>query len=103
MTMEHTADVERAARLIAVCEGKDPDKLSHNSFAWWRHYVPHAHAVNASSQAEIERLRTALEFYRDGFQFHTDPRRAGLEWKPTETLLDDCGNVARAALSEAQP
>lgn len=59
-------------------------------------------AVNsfASSQAEIQRLRTALAFYRDGFQFHTNPRRAGLEWKPTEALLDDCGNIARIALAE---
>lgn len=50
--------------------------------------------------AEMTRLRTALEFYRDGFEFHTNPRRAGLEWKPKETLLDDCGNIARIALTE---
>lgn len=37
--------VERAARVIAKIEGKDPDALSHNSFHWWRHYAPHARAV----------------------------------------------------------
>jgi hypothetical protein len=37
--------VEKAARRMAVADGKNPDKLSHNSFEWWRHYVPMARAV----------------------------------------------------------
>jgi uncharacterized Zn finger protein (UPF0148 family) len=39
--------VERVARIIAENEGKNPDAMSHNSFSWWRHYVPHARAVLA--------------------------------------------------------
>ena len=54
-----------------------------------------------TARAEIERLRAALAFYRDGFTFITDKRRPGLAWVPTETLLDDCGNIARATLSPA--
>ena len=54
-----------------------------------------------TARAEIERLREALAFYRDGFTFITDKRRPGLAWVPTETLLDDCGNIARATLSPA--
>jgi len=52
-----------------------------------------------TARAEIERLREALTFYQDGFTFITDKRRPGLAWVPTETLLDDCGNIARIALS----
>lgn len=53
---------------------------------------------------ENARLRTALQFYADAWCFTTNPKRAGLEWKPKEALLDDCGNMARAALTtEDQP
>ena len=48
---------------------------------------------------ENERLRKALKFYADAWCFTTNPKRAGLEWKPKEELLDDCGNIAREALS----
>lgn len=50
-------------------------------------------------QADNERLREALQFYADSWCFTTSPKRAGIEWKPKESLLDDCGNVARAALA----
>jgi hypothetical protein len=50
---------------------------------------------------ERDRLATALEFYRDAFE----PRPAkgrlalGLEWRPSERLLEDCGNRAAEALA----
>lgn len=49
----------------------------------------------------IKNLKSALQFYADAWFFTTNPKRAGLEWKPKEALLDDCGNVARDALSKA--
>jgi hypothetical protein len=55
----------------------------------------------ASLKAENERLREALKFYRDGWDFKTTKKRSGLEWHPKEALLDDCGNIARAALTDA--
>jgi len=56
-------------------------------------------------RTEVERLREALTFYRDGFQYHPKRTKTGInlsEWKPTEALLDDCGERARAALKEAR-
>lgn len=53
----------------------------------------------ASLNTEVEGLRAALTFYRDGWDFKTHKKRSGLEWFPKEELLDDCGNIARAALS----
>ena len=58
-----------------------------------------AHALSAAEQ-QVRDMRAGLEFYRDGFTFTTNPRYGGLEWKPTETLLDDCGNTARLLLKE---
>lgn len=55
-------------------------------------------AIAVAPWSKVQELQRALEFYRDGFTFTTNPRRAGLEWKPTEALLDDCGNLARATL-----
>ncbi|MCX5581358.1 hypothetical protein OSH12_23955, partial [Kaistia terrae] len=49
--------------------------------------------------AEITRLRAenagmleALKFYGDAWMCGTNKRYGGLEWKPKEALLDDCGN-----------
>jgi hypothetical protein len=50
---------------------------------------------------ELERKTKALEFYRDGFTYTPKRTRTGIdlsEWKPSEGLLVDCGNIARAAL-----
>lgn len=47
------------------------------------------------------KARKALEFYRDGFQFHPKRSKTGIdlsEWKPKDALLEDCGEVARSAL-----
>ena len=54
----------------------------------------------AAKDVEIARLREALKFYADAWFFTTSPKRPGLEWKPKELLLEDCGNIARAALEE---
>lgn len=48
-------------------------------------------------------LLTGLEFYRDGFRYHPKRSVTGIslsEWKPTERLLDDCGETARALLDK---
>lgn len=48
--------------------------------------------------SRIEELEAALRFYRDSFTYKINKKYGGLEWSPSETLLDDCGNIARAAL-----
>lgn len=45
------------------------------------------------------KLIEALEFYRDAWNMKPNKRYGGLEWSPKETLLDDCGNRAREALT----
>lgn len=48
-------------------------------------------------------LEAALQFYRDGFRYHVKRTSMGInlsEWKPTEELLNDCGETAIAALGE---
>ena len=46
--------------------------------------------------AECAALKSCAEFYNVGFS----PVKGtfGLEWKPTQKLLDDCGNIASDAL-----
>lgn len=53
--------------------------------------------TNEELNAEIERLKAALVFYRDGWTFKPS-KFGGLTWKPNEKLLDDCGNTACEAL-----
>lgn len=80
------------------CEGPYA-RTEAEAIAAWNRRSP-VLASGLAIQAEAE-LRAALEFYRDGYTFTTNPRRGGLEWKPTEALLDDCGNTARLALFSA--
>jgi len=58
-----------------------------------------------AAEAEIARLRDALTFYRNGFERKTKRSKTGLvlsvEYVPTETLLNDCGNRAIDALDFA--
>lgn len=56
-------------------------------------------AARQQAEGRVKVLEEALAFYRDGWAFKADKRRAGLTWHPKETLLDDCGNIAKAALS----
>lgn len=75
--------------------------------SWWHDYLraeidrsSEFHAdIHELQDAEIARLRKALQFYADTWCFTTNPKRGGLEWKPKEALLDDCGNTARAAIA----
>lgn len=57
----------------------------------------------SAEQEEIARLREALEFYASAWNFKTNKRYGGLEWSPTESLLDDCGNRAKEALRTRHP
>lgn len=50
----------------------------------------------------IYELVWALKFYRDGFSPSPNKRYGGMEYKPTEYLLDDCGNIAMEAISKAE-
>lgn len=53
-------------------------------------------------RARIEELEAALQFYKDGFRYHPKRTSTGInlsEWKPTEELLNDCGEIARAVLA----
>lgn len=53
--------------------------------------------------AQSDEALKALEFYRDGFQYHPKRSKTGInlsEWKPKEALLEDCGERARSVLSE---
>jgi hypothetical protein len=50
-----------------------------------------------------KKLEVALRFYKDGFKYHPKRTITGInlsEWKPTEELLNDCGETAIAALGE---
>lgn len=58
--------------------------------------------VNEALVTVNEALVKALEFYAEAWDFTTNKRYGGLEYHPKETLLDDCGNIARAALSLAK-
>lgn len=50
----------------------------------------------------IKKLEAALQFYKDGFRYHAKRTSSGInlsEWKPTEELLNDCGETACAVLA----
>jgi len=59
-----------------------------------------AEAERDAVVAENVALKSCAEFYSSGFS----PVKGtfGLEWEPTEKLLDDCGNVASEALDFAR-
>jgi hypothetical protein len=59
--------------------------------------------VNDPAQV-IGSLKAALAFYRDGFEPYKQHKHlVGFAWRPKEALLDDCGETARAVLSEQVP
>ncbi len=80
--------VEAAARRMAVVDGQNPDKLSHNSFEWWRHYVPMARAAlqTALSAAEPETNNAGSECepLEKGCTFdpNDDPKTENIEAAP---------------------
>jgi len=75
--------------------GRDVDTMAGEAQAAWSEID----ATLSALEAENARLREALTFYRDSFTYTVNQRYGGLEWKPSEALLDDCGNVARIALN----
>jgi hypothetical protein len=70
-----------------------PTAIAEGSRAQMMHFVEDA-------KADIASLAKALEFYRDNWNCKPSKRYGGLEYSPTEALLDDCGNTARAALAK---
>jgi hypothetical protein len=69
--------------------------------AWGDKISIDAIAETAALRAENERLREALEFYRDGFRMTPKRGPTGVNhstWSAKPELLDDCGNIALAAL-----
>jgi hypothetical protein len=83
---------EAAAMLRAL--GATLDHVSSN----WRAEIQ----AREAAERERDELVKVLKFYRDGFRFHPKRSKTGFnisEWKPTEELLDDCGNLAKDALS----
>lgn len=50
----------------------------------------------------MDHLVQALKFYRDAWDMKPNKRYGGLEWSPKESLLDDCGEIARTALESAR-
>jgi hypothetical protein len=48
--------------------------------------------------AENAGLKACAEFYSAGFRAEQAKGAFGLEWRPTEQLLDDCGNIASDAM-----
>jgi hypothetical protein len=49
-----------------------------------------------------DELLAALKFYKDAWKYKTNKNFGGLEWFPEEELLDDCGNIARVAISTVE-
>ncbi len=50
--------------------------------------------------AVVEAMEQALRFYDKSWNATPNKRYGGLEWKPREALLDDCGNCAKSALAD---
>lgn len=48
----------------------------------------------------IDEMIQALRFYKDGFRPTVDKKVRGITYKPTDELLDDCGNVAAQVLGK---
>jgi len=60
-------------------------------------------ARNLALEAREAELVEALAFYQNGFEpFKEHKHLPGFAWRPKETLLDDCGEMARAALAKAK-
>lgn len=62
--------------------------------------------INEPTYAELKEvngvLLEALKFYRKAWQFKVGKKRAGLEYYPSEELLNDCGNIALEAIKRAE-
>lgn len=70
-----------------------------------REPIDQAASLILSQSSTITSAREVIEFYRDGFRYHPKRSTTGInlsEWKPTDALLEDCGERARAWKGSAQ-
>ncbi|MBO9099481.1 MULTISPECIES: hypothetical protein [unclassified Rhizobium] len=88
-TVINRDEAQTILKVLGFCEDEGCD----------HHGTSHVCISPRTPNTEVSRLRTALQFYADAWCFTTNTKRAGLEWKPKEALLDDCGERARAALA----
>ena len=99
LTTEATTDkVEQVAREMAKRDGKDPDALSHNSFQWWRHFVPQARASLSIPSPNLSTI--ALDSGTGGQQPDWCPQSV---WDEAERIADandpSTETLARAILA----
>lgn len=97
LMIQHMRRAEAAeAKLAEVEKGRDAVDAA------WCERVATLTATTVAQAAQIEAMRGALTFYRNGFERKTKRSKTGLvlsvEYVPTETLLNDCGNRADDAL-----
>lgn len=100
-------------RLAALERERDEARALNNKYAWERDKAREERdAAERRSeafwkpqltafQAEVERLKEALKFYRDEFKPKIGkpiPGASSITFHPSEALLEDCGNRAMAAL-----
>jgi len=88
-----------AERDAALRERDDAMAFGHAAARAGKTRAEKAETEAAALRDEVARMREALGFYKDAWSFTTGKRYGGLAWKPKEELLDDCGNIARAALT----
>lgn len=89
--------LDRLAQAVIADQIKEIDRL-HGEIAGLPIRLGEATARADAAEARVAELEAGLAFYRDGWAFKTHKSRPGLEWRPTEALLDDCGNHARTLL-----
>lgn len=102
--------VEKAARRMAVADGKNPDKLSHNSFEWWRHYVPMARAVLEPALSAAEPVAWQPRYKQEVIDHHksigSDLCEYAMTVYPTKEQAQGYGYggyECRALYAEPQP
>jgi len=58
--------------------------------------------LHDATERKLAKVVEALKFYQDAWSYKINKRYGGLEWNPTEALLDDCGNTAKTVLAEIE-
>ena len=85
---------------IGELEGERDEAL--RRAAEWRLTAIGAEARADTLAARLKEAVEGLEFYKSGFKRTVKRTKLGVaveEWKPTEELLDDCGNIAVATIA----
>lgn len=89
---------EKIARIVAEYFDSDDEEFISNFIL---DIKKRDQAIRQSERAKAEGLVEALEFYEHGaWKFKINKLYGGLEWSPTEELLEDCGNKAKEALTK---